>query len=367
MRLFEEKYLKVLHDTFEANKDMEFQQLLLIKCISSKYSGKYVGCVHCRNASEEEVCVNINNSTSKTMLYYPMRREVEFIGEIPNLHFSYTGGCLYSEGRVFGFMRNSNKLLDIDIDSKTVKEVDYGLDISQLNNKTVLGHHYGGVLKGSLIVIPPRLADDVLFIDLKKQELRHVKHSIFHENNYNGAVLHPNGKVYFTPMHGSAVAEFNSETLAVRLIGKKIPNSLFGGAVYADGCIYSFSQNKGLYRIDPARESVEMILKETEQGTPVYGSYGTITHYNGKIYNVPGNSNYVYEYDPVKQRCKVVAIFDDGRFNKAKWAGGALLESGNIYLTPAFGRFVCEMQFSRKAIVSDEMRRLIYSEYIKPL
>ncbi|WP_029545258.1 PQQ-binding-like beta-propeller repeat protein [Selenomonas sp. AB3002] len=368
MLLFdEEQYRKVLLRTFELNKDVNFKRISLVKCIASESSEKYVGCVHCKNDNDEEVIVNINNSAPKTMLYYPKKCDVEFIGEIPGLHFSYTGGCTWKNRHIYGFMRNSCRLLDIDINMKTVKEVDCSIDGSKLNSRTVMGHHYGGVMKNDTLVIPPRLAEDVLLIDLEHQTCKQVRHSAFRDNNYNGAVLHPNGKVYFTPMHGSAVAEFDLENLSVRMVGERISNSLFGGAVYIDGCIYSFSQNKGLYCIDPKRGCVELVLEKTEEGCQIFGSYGTVLHYNGKIYNIPGNSKYVYEYDPTKQNCKVVSTFNDGRFNTAKWAGGVLLENGNIYLTPAFGRFVCELHFDKKAIVSDDMRALIYSQYMKVL
>lgn len=264
-------------------------------------------------------------------------------------------------------MRNSDKLLDIDIDNKRVQEVDCGLDTTGLNTKTVQGHHYGGVMKDHIAVIPPRLSEDVLMIDIERRTLKHGVHQIFRENNYNGAVLHPNGKIYFTPMHGSTAAEFDLESLSVRLIGERVKNSLFGGIVYTDGCIYSFSQNKGLYRIDPKQGRVDMILEKTKHGTLIYGSYGTVVHYNGLIYNVPGNSPYVYEFDPGSGECNVVSTFNDGRFNQAKWAGGALLENGNIYLTPAFGRFVAELQFDRMPIVSEDMKELIYSQHLKVL
>lgn len=95
----EKKYQKTLQLTFEANKDVKFQHISLIRCIASKSSGKYVGCVHCHDNSGEEVCVNINNSAAETMLYYPGKNSTEFVGRLTGLHFSYTGGCFLGGGR----------------------------------------------------------------------------------------------------------------------------------------------------------------------------------------------------------------------------------------------------------------------------
>lgn len=364
----EERYYKILSETFHTNRDVKFSRISLAKLVTGG-GEKYVGCVHCKNNFGEEICVNINNSAEKTMLYYPSDRRVEYIGNIAGLKFSYTGGGFCEEdGMVYGFPRNSNKVLKIDVNTKTVEEIDIGLPVVPVEDKKIIfGHHYGGIMPGNVICNPPRLSNELWLIDVKSKIYRCGQHEILKENNYNGAVLHPNGKIYFTPMKNSRVAEFDFIHSSIRTVGEPVSNALFGGITYTDGCIYSFSQNVGLYRIDPKENKVEMICDKTVGNIPIYGSYGTICHYNGKIYNIPGNSVYLYEYDPEKNKCKTVFTFKDGRFNNAKWAGGTLLENGNIYLAPAFGRFAAEIEFHGKIDISEEMRQLTYGNYLKVL
>lgn len=362
----EQKYQKTLAETFHANRGMKFSHLALVKLVQ-RGGEKYVGCVHCKDNSGREICVNINNSAEKTMLYYPYERRVEFIGNLAGLKFSYTGGGFY-DGMVYGFMRNSNKLLKIDVNDKQVEEIDIGIPAVQVESeKIIYGHHYGGIMLGNVIVTPPRLSNELYLIDVKAKTYKCKQHYLFDKNHYNGAVLSPNGKIYFTPMKRSCVAEFDLIHQTIRTIGESVSNALFGGITYADGCIYSFSQNVGLYRINPHENKVEMIRDKTDDGILIGGSYGTICHYNGKIYNIPGNSANFYEYNPETDKCKVVSTFYDGRFNNAKWAGGALLENGNIFLVPAFGRFVAEIEFQGKVNISDNMRQLIYENYFKVL
>ena len=364
----EEKYYKTLAETFRANRDINFSHIDLIELVPGGGGGEeFVGCVHCKDNSGRELCVNINNSAGKTMLYYPDERKTEYIGNLAGLKFSYTGGGIF-DGKVYGFPRNSNKILEIDIKARQVEEIDIGLPFVPVEDKKVIfGHHYAGIMLGNVIVTPPRLHNEIWLIDVKSKTYRRAQHEILDKNHYNGAVLHPNGKIYFTPMKGSRVAELDLVNSTIRTVGEPVSNPLFGGIAYSDGCIYSFSQIVGLYKINPRENKVEMIRDKTDDGILIGGSYGTICHYNGKMYNIPGNSANLYEYNPETEKCKVACTFKDGRFNEAKWAGGALLENGNIYLVPAFGRFVAEIKFEGEVKISDDMRQLIYEQYFKIL
>ena len=362
MRFDMRSYQSILQNTFSANKDMNAKGIQVRRLVSNVSSAKYVGCVYCKNQHGEEVVVSINNSAAQTMLYYPETQKTEFIGDLPDLKFSYSCGAYYDKnGYVYGFPRNSNKLLKIDINEKTVEETDIGLDNFVIDDKEIIfGHHYGGVLVGDRIVLPPRVgANYILCIDLNNYTCKKIFDPIWETNRSNGAVLHPNGKIYFTPFRKSSVVEFDPLTESVRTVGDPVPVNLFGGTVYSDGCIYSFSQQTGLYRIDAGNSKTELVTDKAEN-TPIGGCYGTITHFNGKIYGIPGNSNDLYEYDPAAEKVRIYCTFDDGKFNEAKWAGGQLLTNGNIYLVPAFGRFAAEIAFDGEPVISDEMCELIF-------
>ncbi|MCH5249294.1 MAG: PQQ-like beta-propeller repeat protein [Lachnospiraceae bacterium] len=360
-------YQAIMQNVFSANKDMNVIGVHVRRLISNVSSEKYIGCVYCKNQHGEEVCVNINNSASQTMLYYPETQKTEFIGSLPNLKFSYTCGAYYEKnGYAYGFPRNSNKLLRININEKTVEEIDIGLDHFKIADKEILyGHHYGGALINDKIILPPRVgANYILCIDLNNYTCKKIFSPVLETNRFNGAILHPNGNIYFMPSNKSSVIEFDPLTENVGIIGQPVPVNLFGGTVYLDGCIYSFSQKEGLYRIDIANSKTELVTDKAGD-TPIGGCYGTITHFNGKIYGIPGNFSNLCEYDPVTEKARIYCTFDDGRFNKDKWAGGQLLTNGNIYMVPAFGRFVAEIVFDGEPVISEEMRGLIFSGKFK--
>lgn len=358
-----DKYKKTLEKTFSDNHDVNASLVSLVSLVSLE---KYVGCVYCRDGMGRDVCVSINNSSKTTMLYYPEQRKIEYIGNLSGLSFSYTGGWFYDkDGCVYGFPRNSNKLLKVDLNNRDVEEIDIGLSIGDIDQgEIVYGHHYGGVLLGDKIYCPPRLYDYILLIDLKNYSCQKIHSPLLRDHRYNGAMLHPNGKIYFTPFNHSAYGCFDPDNETFRLIGDRLPVNVFGGTIYSDGSIYSFAQGKGLYRLDVEGERVELLCEKTIDEIDIGGSYGTITHYNGRIYNIPGNTKNFIEYDPKSRLCKRVFSFDDGRFNKAKWAGGQLLKNGNIYLTSAFGRFAAEITFG-EVKSNSFFEELLYAGYFK--
>lgn len=367
MQLNSKLYSEILSETFCRNKTIIPLGIRLKEKIADVFSAKYVGCVYCKNQHGEEVCVNINNSAQHTMLYYPRTGKSEFIGNLPGLHFSYTCGAYYDKHDcVYGFPRNSNQLLKIDINNKTVEEIEIGMD-DIFDKNTVYGHHYGGILFGDKIIIPPRSgADYILCINLCEYTFHKINDPILKVNRFNSVVLHPNGRIYFMPYNNSSVSEFDPQTESIRVIGNYVPVNLFGGTVYSDGCIYSFSQQAGLYRTDVQNNKTELVTDKCG-AVPIGGCYGTVTHFNGRIYGIPGNSKNFIEYDPTKEKVRIYAAFDDGRFNKAKWAGGQLLSNGNIYLTPAFGRFTAEIEFNNAPKISDDMERLLFGSYFNGL
>jgi len=328
-----------------------------------KEGGKYVGCVHCHDGDERCVCVC--SSAEKALLWNCDIKQFSQVGCLKYLHFSYTGGIYYEKDKcVYGAPRNAEKLLRINTDTWEVSQIGI-LDEADVTTN-VYGHHYCGRLVGNCLYCPPRLADYLLVINLDTYEIDKIYHPVFKDNCYNGAILHPNGKLYFTPMRGSRLAEFDPGSMSIRMIGPKISAYLFGGCTYSDGRIFSYS-TKGLYEVNLQEDTVRLICGETVEKIAIYGSYGTVLHYNGKIYNIPGDSPFFYEFEPKSMICRMLYRFSDGRFNKAKWAGGALLENGNIFLVPAFGRFAAEIVFDGEPQMDALLKGLVYSQYFNPL
>lgn len=364
MQFSEEQYSSVLNKCFADNKGMRPLFISLSGLISKEKEVKYAGCVYGRDGNNEPMCVNINNSANRTMFYYPLTKRIEYSRNCIDANYSYTGGVYYGKDKcVYGFPRNSTGLLKIDPNEKTIEEISLGLEEYDFKKNMAFGRHYGGVLSGKSMISPPRASDYVLIINLDDYSVQKIHSAVFEKNKFSSAVLHPNGKVYFSPMRGSRVVEFDPETHELQTIGEPVYGSIFGGTVYSDLCIYGFSQTGiGLYRIDVKNRKVEVVVEKIN-GKEVNNSYGTFTHFNGKIYNIPGNTRYLFEYDPETGNSRICQEFDDGRFNFAKWAGGSLLPSGNIYLTPAFGRFAAEITFNKPANISQQMLNLMECGY----
>lgn len=369
---FEKRYSEILLKSFEANKDIKPLYVSLISNVSSVVEAKekYIGGVYCTDINNNEAFVCVNHSSNKSLLYYPGTQKIEYFGDL-KLFYSYACGVFYPvDGCVYGFPRISNRVLKIDINQKVSQEIDIDFDASsELEGKNVkVGHHYGGVLIDDIMISPPRYSNYILTIDLRNYTYQKIYFKELESNLYNSAILHPNGNVYFTPLGGSAFAEYNPRTEELNLIGERMDASFFGGTVYADGCIYCFSQGRGgLFRIDVNNKNVELIADKLSNDVFISGCIGAITHFNGNIYSIPGATNHCFEYNPRANVCREYCIFDDGRFNNAKWAGGALFSNGDICMSPAFGRFAAAIKFNKKPYVSEDMLNLMKSGYFKAM
>ena len=240
--------------------------------------------------------------------------------------FRWTGGALW-RGMLVCFPRTSNDLLLLNLGTNESKLVSLGQGYKK-------EHHYGGVLCGGVVYQPPRDEDHLLRIDLRTMEARKIPLAPGIKGfkaRYCGSALHPNGLVYFLPERGRVI-EFDPETERFRYIGKPLNALAFGAALAPDGCLYGFSAYaKGILRIDP-REGTARMLR-TDIGCP--GAYGTRLGVNGKLYSVPGDGDFVYEYEP--DTGSVAKLCPLGRPGaKAKCAGSAMTASGAIFFAPAF-------------------------------
>ncbi len=240
--------------------------------------------------------------------------------------FRWTGGAIW-KGLFVCFPRTSNDLLVLDLEKREAKTV--GLDQGYEQE-----HHYGGVLYRGKIYQPPRNEDHILCTDLQTMKSYRIplapKVKGF-KARYCGSVLHPNGLIYFLPENGRVI-EFDPSSEQFRFIGKPVNALAFGAALTPDGCLYSFSAyGKGILRLDPKEGIVEMLRADI--GCP--GAYGTRLGVNGKLYSVPGDGDFVYEFDPITADVKKLCSL--GKLGaKAKCAGSATLEDGTLVFAPAF-------------------------------
>jgi len=348
-------YCNTLRTTFEANSNIRFERIELLELLGE--GEKYVGAVTHGNGNV--YC--IPNGTQSVLEYDVTSGEIDTFGYLPGLDFSYTGGAWYQKDNcIYGFSRNSNNLLRIDVEKRTVQEIPLKLDYATIGG--LHNHHYAGTIGGDYLYCAPRSAEHILRIRLTGYEITRIELPFF-QDYYNGAIALPNGMIVFIPHTNGHVLKLNPETLQLTAIGNPVPNSYFSGVVYSDGCVYSFG-NSGILKIDPINNTAEVVCMQTDTGVKIRGFYGTKLHFNGKLYGIIGHSNDIIEYNPSSNTAIKVGEFNDGKYNYAKYAGGALLKDGNILLTPAFGRFVAKYVFSQEPILSAEMCNLLKSPYL---
>ncbi|MBD5529284.1 MAG: adenylyltransferase/cytidyltransferase family protein [Lachnospiraceae bacterium] len=263
------------------------------------------------------------NSASTILSYHTKTERIEKIGHFSTEEYKWTGGVVY-QGKLYMFPRSANSILILDLKTNQVEEV--SLPIQYPGQ-----HHYGGIVtdSGILYQYPIFNTNHILCIDLKCFSCTKIK--LFDDKNryldYRGGVLHPNGFIYIFPFSEGRVIRLNPQTLEYTFIGDYIAAKCFGAKVAADGNIYGFRRGPGIMKIDVERENCEIIRTDMDSD-----SCGTMLGINGRIYNVPGRSRYVWEYDIVSGRADKLYELKSNETSKS--AGGAISDEGNMYISP---------------------------------
>jgi hypothetical protein len=298
---------------------------------------KYTGAILHPNG--HVYCIPI--SAESILEYNPKSNTVSFFGELGVLDHAYSGGVYYSgDGCIYGFPRNANSLLKIDAERRTVKEIPIG---TAYKSTGIHGaHHYGGALYKNCLYCAPKKGNNILKIDLNTYQTEELAFQELQYREYSGAVLHPNGKIYFMPCN-SEVAALDPETEELRLIGDKMNGLFYNGYIFSDNNIYSVGWGAVL-KISVDTEDCAIVCKLSSDNVPLEHFYDAPLYTNGKMYVVPSGSDRVYEYSPTDNVCKVIGRFNDGIWNNIKWATGVALKDC-IFLAPCFGRFAAKMVF----------------------
>lgn len=331
------EYVKKLKKVFEHNKSKRFVRMeLLYNFGSLNYRYAYSAKDDKNNFYAISVCAG------NVLKYNTESRVLSFLGNIQGRDFEYTGGAFDKKRRcIWGFPRNSDKLLRIDVDSGKVSEIPLNI---KFNAKGIHGaHHYSGILFNDHIYCPPRMASDgILKISLENNfnsEIIPLNDMVGMQTHYSGTILHPNGSIYFLPSLGNRITVYDTLNDDIRFIGDTVNFMNFGGVVWQDGNIYCIC-GKGVLKIDVHNQSAEIVYKF---GYPQY-YYGTMLHPNGKIYAY-GAKNILIEYDPQNNYTEVVARFYDLKNSFSQSTAGEVMSDGNIYLAPCQGRFFMRLVF----------------------
>lgn len=310
--------LNEYNDFVRLNKDAQYG--VCISSFGSQEEYKYVGAQYYKGK-----VYFIPNSSEKLLSLNSTTYKVDEVASLASGSFKWTGGCIF-KGCLYSFPRTENNMMSVDTNTRKI-------DLYSLSSSYSREHHYGGVcMPNGLVVQPPRDTNSILIWDLEKKtckEVEIVPKWTRINFRYCGSVLHPNGYVYLLPEKNERVIKFNPETLEWKYIGVKLTAYVFDAAVAVDGNIYGYSAyKKGIIKIDVTTDKVEIIHQEIDSG-----AYGTKVGINGKLYSVPGNGMYVWEYDVENDvLMKVVDLKDN---QKAKYAGGCVAPNGDIYFCPA--------------------------------
>lgn len=275
-----------------------------------------------------------------------------YLGEVGNELFKWTGGCIW-DNCLYAFSRTNSNLLKMSLNTKKIEYI-------HLQEKYRKEHHYGGVCtKSGIIYQPPRDSDHILVWNLREQNSKKICLISEKKFRYCGSVLHPNGFAYFLPEAGERVIKLDTKTEEWNFIGEPIDAMVFDAKLAEDGCIYGYSAySLGILKIDVRQDFVEMIHEE------IYpGAYGTKLGINGHLYSIPGEGKFIWDYDPLTDTLKSIYQFEDSKY-KAKFAGGASMENGDIYGVPAQeNNLLCLKVCGNHSTIPEDIYLDIFSDF----
>ncbi|GAB5353674.1 hypothetical protein AAMO2058_000054500 [Amorphochlora amoebiformis] len=245
--------------------------------------------------------------------------------------WQWHGGCLGSDGRIYGVPSNADRVLRIDPETLTGTLI--GPEFSGQNK------WYGGIegANGCIYCIP-YTAQNVLMINPKTGYVDTIGESFpISEWKWHGGVRSPDGRyIIGIPSHSTQVLKIDTLTSKVTLIGPKFPGRYkWGGAcVGRDGLVYGIpSDYDRVLVVNPEIEEVKVM--EIEGGSTLIGRknlwQGAVLADNGAIYAIPCDATSVLKIDPDSQVIKILGELPEGG---DKWQGGILGQDGGIYGIP---------------------------------
>ena len=286
----------------------------------------------------------IPTCAGNVLKYNVTENRISFLGEIEKDNYAYTGG-VFDEKRncIWGFPRNSNCLLKINISDESIQEIPLGIKF--VGTKIHDSHHYNGVLVNDVIYCPPRSkSNGILKINLVDMEasIVDIDNVIGRNMSYSGIVhIKSMDALLLLPSKGSIFTLFYLKTGKICLICDKVDYFCFGAIEDIEGNIY-FACDIGIGKVSISEKRID-ILKQFPMREKVYG---VVQHNNKNIYCYGNNSNSVYEYSPKINQLKVVSKFYDvNKRGMSSYTMGELMEDENIYLVPCFGRFFSRLKF----------------------
>lgn len=352
--IFDLKYNKKLIPLYDEStknraidKKTNFKSLEKIELKEKSKQYKWVGGVNYNNYM---YCIpNESNKILKVNMYDDSITYINFKTSEEGRRWS--GGCIY-KNKIYGFPRKSNKL--ICIDPRNNDEVSF----IELNISYKKEHHYGGVLtKDGYIIQPPRNNNTILMINLNDYTSKEIKIGPkFIKYDYTNGILLENGLIYFFPTNGCNIMIFDYKKEIISTIGIPTDLSLYHAVESNDGQIIGFAG----YKNEIVKINKNKVIKIKLNNNS--GSYGTKIGINGKIYNIIGVGDTLYEYNLNNDKASEL-IQIDNTSKEALCAGGVISNDGTIYMVPAFGNTIYKIVFDRKVSLTKDQIELFNDYY----
>ncbi len=276
--------------------------------------------------------------------------------------FKWYGGVLAPNGKIYCVPLEASNILVINTLDNTVS---YISGITVANYPTIVSDREkwigGAIAPNRKIYCAPYFAQCVLIIDTRNDTVNLTDISGITSTNpvysrllwrsvnvegFGGAVLHPNGKIYFMPTSAYGVLQVDPVTNTVDASSYIYPPSIrinnsrfqyFGGCLGTDGNIYTAPWNfDKILKIDVTKDvsSQQFVSVPTNVSLTTGGQrwQGIVCAPNGKIYGIPFGSTNVVIIDPVTNFANQTSIpvSSDSR----KYSGGVLAPDGVIYCIP---------------------------------
>lgn len=273
------------------------------------------------------------------------------------------GGVLATNGKIYCIPYQSSQILIIDTKDNTIS---YISGITNSNYPSIVASQekwIGGVLApNGKIYCSPYFAQCVLIIDTSNDTVNltdivgitstnpiygatpSTNGLLWRSTNtesFGGAVLAPNGKVYFIPAAAYGILEINPENNTVNTSYRypstiRVNNqrfSFFGSCLAPDGNIYlaPWNFNKFL-KIDVTKTLPTDRFVNIQTVSPGSLWQGLVCGQNGKLYAIPFNSSVVAIIDPLTSTVNLTKI--TGITGTLKYSGGVLGPDGIIYCIP---------------------------------